>query len=84
MSKLIRVLAPLVVGLALGAAAGVFVVFGARVLSLGFTDKQDLIAALGFSVLGGVFGLADSAQRLSVWFRDRAARETATERRAGR
>jgi hypothetical protein len=73
MSNLFRVFVPLVVGLTLGVAAGLFVVFGCRVLSLGFTEKQELIAVVGFSVLGGIFGLVDSAQRLSAWFRYRTA-----------
>lgn len=72
MLKAVRFIAtPLLVGLSMGLIAAVGVILGGRLIMLDLSSRQEAIAVIGFIVLGGLFGLVDSVNRLATWLRAR-------------
>lgn len=76
MLKVVRFIAlPLLVGLSIGFVAAIAAVFGARLMMLGLSSRQEAIAFIGFIVCFGLFGLVDSANRFAAWLRTRNGNE---------
>lgn len=72
MLKVVRfIVLPLLVGLSIGLIAALAAIFGARLMMLGLSSRQEAITFIGFVACFGLFGLVDSANRFAAWLRTR-------------